>query len=207
MSPRLPTPRRIKKRHATLNEKKQVIAWQARTRKTMQETVDHFRFLWKGEIRISLRSFRRWRGKEYAGVLCSAPTVATTITGASDLESSRRRPSIFEEEDVPPPHVQPAAVLRRVPRASKSIAKRRARRLPVPCRAAVKLGSTRSQRFVPPPTHAAVEASKNESKNAYWWMYRYHQQCAKALEAEGKSMPRLDPAIAGILYDKFKIIV
>ena len=204
----------------------------------------HFRGIWEDKIHISNRSFRRWRGKFYGGVLDTASTAATSITGASRVRA--RRPSIFEEElDLAPasaehvhtdvsheeePDLQAPASAEHVHKdvsheeepdlqapasaehVHKDVSPQRTQRVPRAWKRRPRTRPprdtmfSRTQRYIPPPTHASVEASKTTSTNAYWYIYKQHREWARDCAVHGRPPPRMHPALAGIIYEKFKII-
>ena len=193
MTRSLQTRTKQRRRHAKKKEKEQALGWQARTRATVNQTVEHFDKLWNKEVHISARSLRRWRGKLYGGIEMSSTisTQATTIS-ACNLPIHEFEPrSIFEEEEnelateLAPLNSNLTARSRRVDIA------------PGLC--------TRGQRYIKPPTAKALADSKNAEDNAYWVMYKHHRRWTRERYRQGKVAPPMDRALKCVLMKKFNI--
>ena len=214
------------RRHAKAKEKREVLAWQASTKATISETVAHFANVWNGKIAVSERSIRRWRAKlygfghlhEHQGTDATAltlseastssfPDTSTHVHGAEPvplyefkevIAHAAERSIFFEEEHM---HEQCSPRFRPLAKNRGTMRMRRAH-----AQGHVRSRATRRIRYVPPATSATVQQSKASEDNAYWYLYKHHRQWARECHAEGKAPPELDPALAAILYEKFKVV-
>lgn len=102
-----------RRRHATVEEKRAVLAWQQTNKCSIKETVKHFKTVWNDKVAVSNRSFRRWSAKLYAyGFLHdeqSTDATALTVYESNDTDGAavlyefkelqHEKKSIFEEDE------------------------------------------------------------------------------------------------------------
>ena len=176
--------------------------------------VQHFHAVWKGKVHISQRSFRRWRGKFYAGLLTSAPSTAATMSVAQHSNSRPHcsrvlftgpRPSIYDEEkELDEPAPKSPRPIRLEAKVSAPEASR-----PVPRRARVPAPSTtfasRTQRWVQAPTHASMRAREKSERAAYWSIYLQYRRWARERRNNNKPPPPMDAVVKNAIKYHFKI--